>query len=535
MKTKTILPVIFLLLPLIGNAQIQPFIWDTLFGGTRADCLYSIEQNQNDGSIVSFGYTRSPSIDGYHVNNINVDGWIIKTNSTGQILWSKAYGTKNDEILSRGKILPNGDLIAVGTIQPAFPVAPMPFDYHGGSDIYVVKTNSNGDTLWQKCYGGSSGDVVNDVVIPPDGSILIVGGSNSTDGDMSNVTHYGNNDGFVMKIDAVTGVVINVKNFGGTFSDIFRSISICSTGGFILAGSTFSNDGIIAGQNHSLNPNATTDMWVMYVDDSLNQDWTKCIGSTGHEAAYSVVDVGSGFLVSGSAIPIVTTPDGDVLEWKGNNDGFIVKLNYSGSILWSKTYGGTLNDFELSLKVNSSNGSVYAFGVTISSDIDIPSNMGNSDCYFLFFDINNGDLQDVGMLGTQYNETVYDIIFLGLDFIAVGQRLPVLGPNWDALIASTSYDFKLTTDTPLVTNIQDVFNKTQSIYPNPTSDKIRITLPPEATTNTVTIFNLSGQILFSEQTSEVVYITDLTQFAQGTYVVEVKNSTGVFRDRVQKL
>ena len=119
----------------------------------------------------------------------------------------------------------------------------------------------------------------------------------------------------------------------------------------------------------------------------------------------------------------------------------------------------------------------------------------------------------------------------------MGQHLPVVGQNWEGLIATTEFvDFKLRPNNPVVTSIVNIPTLSSiAIHPNPTSSMVRITMPPETTTNTVTIYNISGQVLFSEQTSEVIYTTDLTQFSQGTYVVEVKNSTGVFRDRVQKL
>lgn len=535
MKTKTILPVIFLLLPLIGNAQIQPLTWDTVFGGIRNDCFFSIEKSSIDGSVFMCGYTRSPSIQNYNINNINTDGWITKTNSSGSILWSKAYGTKNDEVFMKSKILPDGDIVTIGTISLAFPVAATPSDYHGDYDIFVTKIkSSNGDTLWQKCYGGVGEDVPYDVVIAPDGTIVIAGGTSSVNGDFLNCVHYGSKDGFLLKIDTAGSVIATKKN-GGTLSDRFDAISLFSgvDGGFLLTGWVFSNDGTVSGQNHSVT-NATSDMWVTRLDNNLNEIWTRCIGSAGQEEGRAIVDNGSNIFVSGITIPSV--PFGDISAAKGLQDGVISKLDYLGNVLWTNTYGGTLNDYGLYLKANHVNGEIYAFGVTESSDLDIPNNQGYEDACFLLIDTTSGSVQDVEMWGTPHNEMFYDVLFLDSGFVAVGQHLPVMGPNWEALIASTSVsDFKLGPNNPIVTGKFDNNNLFAVIYPNPTSGMMRITMPPENTTNTITIYTMSGQVLFSEQTSEVVYTTDLAQFAQGTYVVEVKNSTGVFRDRVQKL
>ena len=146
--------------------------------------------------------------------------------------------------------------------------------------------------------------------------------------------------------------------------------------------------------------------------------------------------------------------------------------------------------------------------------------------------------------GTTGNDESKGVLPLDFDnFIAVGScrgaldnpYTPYAGGVYDMFLQGSFLPFQ-PPRSMLATNIQDGPTLSSiAIHPNPTSSMVRITMPPETTTNTVTIYNISGQVLFSEQTSEVIYTTDLTQFSQGTYVVEVKNSTGVFRDRVQKI
>lgn len=533
---KKVLSILVLLVP--GVILAQPTVmWDTLIGGLNTDCISAIDKDPNDNSVYLIGFTRSPQVSGYHAgaNSAAEDNYVTKTDDQGNILWSKAFGTVNSEIASKGKILADGSIVVVGSISPTWPLQTMPPDYQGNNDIFVTRISSSGNLIWQKCYGGSGGDVGVDVIIAPDGTILIAAETSSpADGDLVGTVPRGNVDGLLVRLDSL-GALLAVNRAGGSSQDKYKSITNLSTGGFAVIGITLSNNGTINGRNHGI---GTSDAWVLCLDNNLDTVWTRCVGTTGQEESVSIIESLGTILISGSAIENIPV-NGDIIAYKGNKDSFIAAMTITNTLLWVSTYGGTENDYELRLKSDALGG-IYAFGVTESSDLDVPSNLGYEDMWILKVDVTDGSIMWVLSLGTPGMESMLDILLFSPDnMVSVGQHVPT--PNqilWDAQvigIGASLGGYQLRVGN-VVTSIFAVQSSNDvSIYPNPTSGMMRITMPPETTTNTVTIYNISGQVLFSEQTNEVAYTTDLAQFAQGTYVVEVKNSTGVFRGRVQKL
>src|SRR2546426_327482 len=104
---------------------------------------------------------------------------------------------------------------------------------------------------WQKCLGGSRNDVANDVLLTTDGSIIVVGSSQSNDGNVSG--HHGSldsTDAWIAKLDA-SGILLWQKSIGGLNNDVFKTIIATGDGNYLCIGYTFSTDGNIAFNNGS--------------------------------------------------------------------------------------------------------------------------------------------------------------------------------------------------------------------------------------------------------------------------------------------
>ncbi|MCH7761397.1 hypothetical protein IIA15_08395, partial [candidate division TA06 bacterium] len=159
---------LFLLFPLLlfishcrrelPGIYLPQIAFEKTYGDTSGDWSWSVRQTSDGGYIIT-GRTES-----YGAGEWDV--YLIKTNSSGDTLWTRTYGgTSRDEGRSVQQTL-NGGYIIAGWTQ-SFGV--------GLSDVYLIKTNSSGDTLWTRTYGGSAWDVAHDVQETYDGGFIIVG------------------------------------------------------------------------------------------------------------------------------------------------------------------------------------------------------------------------------------------------------------------------------------------------------------------------------------------------------------------------
>jgi hypothetical protein len=237
---------------------------------------------------------------------------------------------------------------------------------HGNRDGWVVKLDASGSLLWQKCLGGNSSDWARSIQQTSDGGYIVAGETHSNDGDVSG--HHGNGDGWVVKLDA-SGNLLWQKCLGGSSYDSVSSIQQTSDGGYIVAGSTYSNDGDVSG-NHG-----NDDSWVVKLDASGNLLWQKCLGGSNWDYAESIQQTSDGgYIVAG----ITFSNDGDVSGYHGEGDGWIVKLDASGNLLWQKCLGGSYREWAYSIQQTSDGGYIVA-GYTNSNDGDVSGNHGGED------------------------------------------------------------------------------------------------------------------------------------------------------------
>jgi len=284
--------------------------WQKCLGGTNDDYAYSIQQTSDGGFIVA-GETNSNDgdVSGNHGWN---DAWVVKLNSLGDIEWQKCLGgTNNDYARSIQQTSDGGFIVAGYTSSNDGDVS----GNHENGKYWVVKLNSSGTILWQKCLGGTVyGAIAYSIQQTSDGGFIVAGETRSYNGDVSG--NHGGIDYWVVKLDSL-GDIEWQKCLGGTNNDYARSIQQTSDGGFIVAGYTSSNDGDVSGFH------GYSDYWVVKLNSSGDIEWQKCLGGTNDDWARSIKQTSDGgFIVAG----FTASNDGDVSGNQGNSDAWVVKL-----------------------------------------------------------------------------------------------------------------------------------------------------------------------------------------------------------------
>jgi hypothetical protein len=189
-------------------------IWAKTYGGGGGDWASSVQQTSEGGYIVA-GYTNSFGGPFYDI-------FLIKTDASGNIIWAKTYGGTYWDYAYSVQQTSDGGYIVAGWTR----------SFSADSiDILLIKTDANGNIIWAKTYGGTYEDYAYSVQQTSDGGYIVAGYTNSFGA--------GNDDIFLIKTDA-NGNIIWAKTYGGTYWDRTFSVQQTSDGGYIAAGRTSS-------------------------------------------------------------------------------------------------------------------------------------------------------------------------------------------------------------------------------------------------------------------------------------------------------
>jgi len=302
----------------LGNEE-----WSKTYGGTNNDVSLSI-QKTSDGGYILCGYTWS-------YGNGEADVYLIKTDPTGNEIWSQTYGGSYSDVGYSVNLTSDGGFIITGLTHS--------HEDYFYADVYMVKADSLGNEEWTKRYGGlnrnDSGESVQQTI---DGGFIICGWTES----------YGNGslnspDVYLIKTDS-SGNETWYKTYGDLNSDLGMCVQQMTDNGYIIqANSDVFGDGY-------------SDIYLIRTDVNGDEVWSNNFGGSNYEEAWSLQQTSdNGFIVCG-----YTYSYGN-----GNADMFLVKADLMGNEEWSRTFGKSGYDEGRSV-YQSSNGGYIISGITDS-------------------------------------------------------------------------------------------------------------------------------------------------------------------------
>ncbi len=347
------------------------------YGGSQNDSFQDIIATQ-DGGFAALGY--SQSIDGDVSDNdtqVNMY-WLLKADANGSVEWSKTYGGSDDD---RGQQLiqtNDGGFALVGFAKSGDGDAS---DNAGFADQWIVKLDSNGNVQWQKNFGYSGSDQAFSIIQTSDGGFFTAGFLDVTaSGGQGNDGRHGVGEFWGHKLDA-NGNLIWRRYFGGSNNDRAYGVVETQNQGLLLVGATESTDFDIT------NSKGSYDFWAVHLDSSGNLLWQRNYGGSEIDIAYAVTKTQDGnYLLVGDT----RSTDGDVSNFKGAADVWLVKIDLQGTILWEKTLGGS--GFDSARDAAQFGSDIVITGASRSTDGDLDTNQGQTDLWTAQID-SAGDLR----------------------------------------------------------------------------------------------------------------------------------------------
>lgn len=418
MKRKIFL---FLLAGIWGTkayTQTPVLQWQKAMGGGGFDQSTSICQ-ANDGGYVTAGYTMSNDGDIHGSNHGGFDYWVIKMDSTGSVLWSFTFGGSGDDYATSVVATTDGGYMVAGYSNSNDGDVS---GNHGGFDYWLVKLDAEGHLIWQRSLGGSLGDYASNVIQTRDGGYAVSGYTNSNDNDVSG--NHGSTDYWVVKTDGM-GIIQWQKAMGGTGLDNAMDMHQTTDDGFIVIGYSNSGDGdvsgnhggsfdywltkmdingnllwqkslggsdddqgmtvrqlddggyLVGGYSKSSDADVTTghsehgyDYWIARTDANANLMWQQTYGGGNDDYVMSMCQTGSSYLIAGYSNSI----DGDVQGNHGIYDYWLIMINPSnGALIWQTTLGGSADDRATSVQPTV-DGNYIVTGYASSNDYDVTGN-----------------------------------------------------------------------------------------------------------------------------------------------------------------
>lgn len=372
-----------------------PMEWERHYGGTSNDFLFAIAEAPTGGGFVLGGYSNSDSDD--HKTSPRRgenDYWLVRVDAQGDPIWEQTYGGTDQDLLAC--LYPVGEGYIAGGTSLSGVNGNKTSPNLGLRDYWVIRLNSEGDAIWEKSYGGTGSDYLQDLKPTPDGGFLLGGYSFSGTNGTKTSPNHGLIDYWIVKVNEAGDSVWD-KSIGGGGNDYLSKVALTTNGGYILAGYSFS----IEGGTKSAPRHGGSDFWIVRLDAQGNLLWDRTFGGTLNEYCQGLLALDDGgFLLSGYSF---SGADGNKTSPQlGQADFWIVKLDGAGTKQWETTLGGTGDDNAWSL-ARMANGDFLVGGWSDSSpgDFKSGSTYGRSDYWLTLLSAEGDLLNDYAFGGTQ--------------------------------------------------------------------------------------------------------------------------------------
>jgi hypothetical protein len=464
-----------------SNENLQ---WTKIYGGAGNETGICIKQTLNGGFIIC-GDQNSFGAGG-------TDGYILRTDSAGDLLWSKTYGLLQNDVLGKIELTSDSNYIAVGTtFSPG----------NNTGDIYVIKINDTGDTLWTRIIGGPVYDAGINITPTDDGGCAICGRVYSYGAGLRDV--------MLSRIDG-NGNILWFKTYGGLYTEEGMAVTHTSDNGYVITGAT-----------ETFSPNGYYDVYMIKTDSAGTMLWSKNYGGDKIDATYVVIEApDGGYVVTGftDSWAYLSQRTNNQLALLGDDSShvFVMKVNVMGDTLWSRAIGGSIQDEAYAL-INAADGG-YIVGAYSNSF----SGTDSLDAYIIHLDsLGNGGCNNWAISPHVGNPNTIE-----------NSYVPTVTSGLMVANAATVQDtvtFQLTDPCANVPVEEHHYNKTDGIvFPNPFSSSATVRLVDGKISEPIilTIYDVFGKTVRTEKvasSSNRVKI-ERKNLPDGIYFIEINAS-----------
>ncbi len=287
------------LVPLPAACPQPPCTWEHTYGGALSDKAYGVARLP-DGDVIMVGHTRSAF-------NLSDDVQVLRLDPAGGLRWRREFGGRGTDRAYAVAVAADGGALVAGHTRS---------QGRGGSDVWLLRLDAQGQLQWQRTFGGNGNDRARTVIATLDGGSL-VGGFTRSRGDRAG-------DAWLLRLDA-QGELLWERTFGGAGDDGLYHLALLA-------------DGDVAAVGHrarlGVDDRPQFDLWALRLDPKGAVRWSRTVNHSAFDAATGVAPTADGGLV----VIGLTSPR------LGKSDVLAVRFDPEGKVVWQRTFGGEGSD-----------------------------------------------------------------------------------------------------------------------------------------------------------------------------------------------
>jgi hypothetical protein len=552
MRKNLLVTALVIIVANVTNAQTPAWVWAKSVGA-RLDneAKVTAVRDAAGGIIVSGQFDANAPFGAANIPVVGtIDLYVTKYDQSATPVWAKSFsGTSN--IMFPGGIVMDGagNIYLAGSFSFGMTINGNNYYSAGDKDGYLIKLDPNGNVIWVKAFGSATPQAFNGIAI--NGNKIYVAGSYSGTFNVGSVTvpasNAGSTDAMVIAFDTA-GTALWAATGGGADEDYFYGVSASSTN--IYACGAVRGSSASFGSTNLTGSGSADDILVTRLTTSGSFDLAKRFGSTSTDQATCIgYDNYGNIYISGSFLGTVNFGGPATITSNGGNtysDGYVAKLNASGTGLWACKQGGASDDITTSMEVVN-NGYIYLCGyynnstVTLTTTSGTPVNLtntGGADGYAAKYNPNGKLLWAVKAANASDdrpkaivsdNNGYCYVIGNFINALTLGTLTPI---NSMPLSPST-YIGRLNGFTTGFQEVKAPINFL--LYPNPTTGQVNIELPEGNYINEIEVYSITGQRVHHVEMDMPLKSTsiDLGGLTAGIYQVKVLTPDGYTNQSIQ--
>lgn len=305
---------------IIKTDSAKNTIWKKCYGGSASEGITKI-LTIDSSNYYLFGYTWSTDGDVQSGNNGYSDVWVVKINSSGEILWERTYGCSGIDNEMDMILTPDGGFVFIDRIGiDGGDVT----HFYGFGDAWICKCDSQGNIEWEKSLGNEGLENCISLLINRSNNIVMIGAVQQHGGLVTcyPMGEFGN--AWLVELD-LQGNIVRQNCYGGSVYETGGHI-LETDNGYIFAGVSYSNDGDVSGHHGQSGENGCDDIWVVKIDTLGVIVWQKSLGGSSYDSPTEIFlnDTGE-IMIFGTTYSI----DGDVSgnhSYPGKKDLWMAKV-----------------------------------------------------------------------------------------------------------------------------------------------------------------------------------------------------------------
>ena len=516
------------------SIQAQEVAWQKDISSSTQDflsqlCITIDGQYLVSGSSIKASKMTSVSSAGSAKQNNGYDFHVMKLNQQGEDVWEKYFSGNRHDYLAATTATKEGGFLLAGTSYSSLAFDKKEKSF-GGSDLWLIKLNENGEEEWQKTIGTAKNEEAKSVVQTMDLGYFVGGDVNGAS------QGFGGKDALIIKLDK-TGKVISQTMLGGTGSDEVEKMIPTKDGGVLLG--IYSRSGIPLNPPKEGSPTTFKtisktsqnfgegDYWIVKLNKDGALQWQKNFGGKDDDRIKTLSFFEDGFLIGGESRSSSSGNKQPTI--KEGTDLWFIALNENGDEIWQKSYSFGNRDVVMSQNtINDASGNKtkgFLIGGYTQAEEKISK---NDETFWMLYLDNKGDevwRKHIEGKSKQKEERLVDAKLQNDgSFILAGTSAPELGKeNWKILKLADK-------------DVENLIEKQEiRIYPNPVEDYCYVEIGFDFTGEAeILLHDMSGRKMQTIKTKNKVTKLNTTVLPQGVYVVTGTTSNKVVNTKIVK-